>query len=924
MKSLPLRGRSEPLGKVLSLVRGVCRGGSASAVVVWGPGGIGKSALLSQACREADRLGARVVYASCDRVDQVSPGAPVVAALRAGRDPVAGAEEYERIVQARGEPLLMAERIASVLENVAAAGPLVVAVDDVQWADRVSRMALRMLMGRLIGLPVVWMFACRAEQSGLDLLGFEPLRVESVRLGPLAADDVTALAMDRLGRVPDARTRGLLQAAAGNPLLAVQILDVVSRAAERGSTDRMPLEFNAVIARRLSELEEDARQVVTVVAVAGRAIAWPDVVALLPPDPERGWDAVLAAVLDSGLVQASGDVLKPRHDLVCEAVCSAVPQAAVRAWHLRLAEHYLSVAGDALLAAAHVQRAVAIGDVTGAQVMISAAEQLAAVSPQDAGDLAAAAFRTLRPDQPQWLEVGRRSLAVLRATQRAGDTVAMADAILARIDDGDVVGAVEAEAAQALWVGGRLEELLARTRRVLHDPRLDPAVSARLHAVRALANSRLLPGPDAAREAGAALEGARAIGDADALAIALRAAGEAARNEGRHQKALECFRELRILTGPGCLPEEVVALQFLDRYDHAQKLLDEVRAGSGEMTRSVLPGLQCAQMWQDFNLGRHDEAETAAGTLLEIGRQLESGLYLLDAMVVQISVALLHGDTVTAAVRLETAQNLAGADEQLRDPGLAVMRGWLAAARGLTAAAAEELAPVVVGASQACGYWPLWPCWMGQFYLIGTANDDQRFAQLAIDVAELAAERNPGVVSFQGLAMSVRARSKGDLAMLRRSAELLGGSPRPLLRGFGAERLGRALVDDGDREAGLVWLDRAWDEYHAIGARAYRAAVQQAMRESGVKKDKWIGAAARPESGPGSLTDAEQRVALLIAAGHTNRSAAAELGVSANTVGTHLRQVFAKLGVQSRVQLVNAMRQESPAPAVAQQPHANT
>ncbi|MEU7870125.1 helix-turn-helix transcriptional regulator [Dactylosporangium sp. NPDC049140] len=58
----------------------------------------------------------------------------------------------------------------------------------------------------------------------------------------------------------------------------------------------------------------------------------------------------------------------------------------------------------------------------------------------------------------------------------------------------------------------------------------------------------------------------------------------------------------------------------------------------------------------------------------------------------------------------------------------------------------------------------------------------------------------------------------------------------------------------------------------------------------------------------GATTETEARVAGLIVAGHTNRSAAAELGVSANTIGTHLRAIFAKLGVNSQVQLTNALR----------------
>jgi DNA-binding CsgD family transcriptional regulator len=81
------------------------------------------------------------------------------------------------------------------------------------------------------------------------------------------------------------------------------------------------------------------------------------------------------------------------------------------------------------------------------------------------------------------------------------------------------------------------------------------------------------------------------------------------------------------------------------------------------------------------------------------------------------------------------------------------------------------------------------------------------------------------------------------------------------------------------------------------------------MREAGARDAKWA-AAERPATGWASLTDAERRVAELIGSGHTNKSAAAELGVSVNTIGTHLRAVFGKLSVQSRVQLANQLHRQ--------------
>jgi DNA-binding CsgD family transcriptional regulator len=132
-----------------------------------------------------------------------------------------------------------------------------------------------------------------------------------------------------------------------------------------------------------------------------------------------------------------------------------------------------------------------------------------------------------------------------------------------------------------------------------------------------------------------------------------------------------------------------------------------------------------------------------------------------------------------------------------------------------------------------------------------------------------------------------------------------------ILRGFGADSHGRALLAAGHRTAGLSELDRAWDEYHRVDARTYRAGVQRVMRDAGARRGKWSTVATKPASGWPSLTESERRVAALIGAGRTNRSAAAELGVSVNTVGTHLRAVFAKLGIRSRVQLANVLHKET-------------
>ncbi|MGH3640168.1 MAG: response regulator transcription factor, partial [Myxococcota bacterium] len=99
--------------------------------------------------------------------------------------------------------------------------------------------------------------------------------------------------------------------------------------------------------------------------------------------------------------------------------------------------------------------------------------------------------------------------------------------------------------------------------------------------------------------------------------------------------------------------------------------------------------------------------------------------------------------------------------------------------------------------------------------------------------------------------------------------------------------------------------------YRRVGAIASGKVVTTLLRGQGIRGARLSQPVPRPPTGWDALTPTELRVVDLIGTGHTNRSAAGELGVSTNTVNTHLRAVFRKLDVKSRVQLTIAYREYS-------------
>jgi DNA-binding CsgD family transcriptional regulator len=878
-------------------------------VLISGNAGVGKTALLSEICRQAAHMNIRLARGKCDEIEQASPGAPIVGLLRIGPDPLLAGAEFEQVSALIAEPLLLVDRIATHLARLADRQRLLIAVDDVQWADRVSRYALRALISRLVGIPVVWVLASRSDEVGFIVSAADSVDVEHIRLGPLAQPAILDIARDRLGPNLDPRVEQLLEAAGGNAFLSVQIIDGVAQHDETGGNDGIPAQFRSAVRQRLTGLPVAARRLVEAVAVAGRPVSVVDLAEACELDGgatyDPAFDKAVNDAVASALVKSTGAELHFGHDLLKDAVYELTASDVRRGLHARFAHHFVGRVGDPVLGAAHARAAARLGDITNARIMLDAAEALITTSAVDAADLALQAFQILHPGQPQWLELGERAVSVLSRTQRAAEAIAVADRLLATVDDVDAVSRIETYTVKPMWLSGHSATLVGRAERALARSGTRPGLVARFRAARALAHTRILAADQATLDAERALGDARASQDHDALGLALQAAGEAAHNERRHQLALKYFRELRSVTGVPCLAEEIMELQLLDRYDDAQLLLDGATGDSGG-EGSVLPDLLFAQLKQHYNMGRLREADEAASLLIELAQVTGTTVHVIEGFLMRATVALLRGEPELAAQRLRPALCLAD-DDAIRHPGLSFLSGWLTTEQGDIRSGRRILAELLETSHRTRSYWAWWPCYANVLFSIGLISGATNITRRTVEFAEEGARRNPDVASLSGLALNLRGRLGGDLAMLGESVKILNHSPRPILRAAGLEHYGRALLSAGESRAALEHLDVAWDVYDSMGALAPQARVQRLMRDAGARRAKWVDHHADVEEAP--LTEAERRVAYLIAGGHTNKSAAKSLGISINTVGTHLRSIYAKLGVQSRVQLANILRE---------------
>ena len=176
-------------------------------MVVEGRAGFGKTRLLQSAVEQATSAGLRTGWGGAEDGGQAVPMMTLMSALFEGPEPLLDRVRLRELPSAQEQRFWLLQELAGLLESAALEAPLLICLDDLQWADPGTLAAVRSLPEQLADLPIVWMVALRPEgASGGVLAVVEHLRQlgsHQLDLGPLGMEAIEQVVADLLGEQAD-------------------------------------------------------------------------------------------------------------------------------------------------------------------------------------------------------------------------------------------------------------------------------------------------------------------------------------------------------------------------------------------------------------------------------------------------------------------------------------------------------------------------------------------------------------------------------------------------------------------------------------------------------------------------------------------------------------------------------------------------
>ena len=924
---IPLVARETELAALESALTAAAEG-QGGAVLLAGDAGVGKSRLLAELTSRAERGGVTVLTGRCLDVEGAGlPYLPFVEAL--GRLPVSSASRLDDAM----EQLRLFEAVHTELAEIAAAGCVLLALEDLHWADAATRDLLLFLVSRLGQQRLLVVATYRVD----DLHRRHPLRplltelgrlstVERVDLRPFdRADAMAFVSALSDGALPEATLGGIADRSEGNAFFCEELTAVYG-------SGGVPTGLADLLLARVERLGRNAQRVVRAASGAGAAVEHAAIQAVTELGADDLDEALRESVQHNVLVAADNGYAF-RHALLREAVYGdLLPGERVRLHgsYARLATSPASLAYHAMQS--HDLPAAFTASVRAAE---EAAELLA---PAEALHHVEQALQLLgRVPEPGVSEYSLHRLAS-RMAFAAGDAdraIAYARSAVSLADnpeDGaearyhlvltlmpmDIASAEMAAAASEAW------ELVRN--------RPPSVVRARILGLRAREwawyGGAGLDVDELEQLARQAREAALEVGAEDVAIDALATLAIYVEWRGRLGEAIELGRDAATRAAAigaynvelRALNNLVVSLVYQGRYREALAVTNEI------VHRATAVGLSWTEIAVEARITRRtlrfDLGERAAGDPFDDHSSAPhwAALRLLASALRPMAIAGRFDEVDEAIPRI-----LAGTDDARTVERVRFARAEAALWRGELRQAVEESVEIID--------------WLAELPRAGVADARLAGVMAIAALADMAAQawrRGDGEAARDAIAEGERLHetvmSHGKYALesqwrmemrnrdtvvmeARLDAELsrLQGendieiwraavSTADHFRYWRATarwRLAEALIDDGRRDEATVELQTAHGEAVHMGASPLREAIEALARRARIAV-----ADVKPDSGD-LLTPRERAVLELVSSGLTNRQVGERLYISEKTASVHLSRVMAKLGAGSRTEAVS-------------------
>ncbi len=925
--SAPFVGRQPELDALLALARGGQRRRAPAVALVTGEPGSGKTRLLGESLERSPAV--RSIRITGFEPSQLIPLAAAGELLRQlAKVPGAGANLEALVFGGPEAPARESLRIFEAAHRALTAfGPLLLAIDDLQWVDEQSIALVHYLLraaeaahGSLTIIAVARPSPGAAAFRSSVETEIPTQRRAVVDLGPLAREEGLSLALSTNPGLSEAIAIELWRQAQGSPFWVMEL-------ARAGGMDHR----SRLIGERLSALSSDAGAALAALAVAARPFAIEDVGQVLGWKIERVQHASRELVARGLAIEAAGRI-RLAHDLIREAASSVLPAADRRRLDQLLAVVIEAGAGDDLhlLYEALEHRAAAGLPTAALASRLLASPQRRLLGTENLRLLTASSDAS-EPGSPLQVsldralaelaaELGEQELAIQRWSRVASHS-----------PDASMRQHAEIESARAAYTRRQADAARAHLERARSMASLSADAAVRIGVLQAeielwLEHETAAGSRTAERTLGVAHDMLTAAGGLDRISDdarrayvgALAVATDAAMQEDRLADVIRLAdTSMSVALG---LDEKsyLVALLRIGFSLQPTRRIREREARFREAwqiaQRLAMPGAiveagqGLARALQD--LGRVGEAHQVAAQAMQLDSRLKDAPRRWgNSLAILHSLELSLGDPA-AAVRALRSDAAAEPDPHFRMGIHLSLAEWQARFVGVPRAS-EVVAELTAAQSDAA-----------------LARCPRCSGELSIVSAELLARI--GRVEEARRALASWEQAVGDGTALR---ELwLMRSKAAILMAQGDERAAAALLahvaDEQEREGllgGLVWvridLGRTLSRIDRAGSiEAFTAAAilagrmgaitegrlaNQALRRLGVRA--WRRGPATGESGLDSLSDREHQVARLVAGGSSNREIAETLLVSPKTVERHITNMLAKLGLRNRTELAALM-----------------